>query len=126
MGSLIVTIEEDKESFAPGEPIRGTVRWEGFSKPGEVEIILTYRTEGSGVQDVDEIDSVVLPSSATSGSNSFSFRLPEGPYSFNGEYISLIWSIDALFETDDLAESAEFVLSPTGAVINLYESHQDS
>jgi len=44
----------------------------------------------------------------------FRFRLPEGPYSFSGKLISLLWAIEVVASPGDMAGRAGIVVSPSG------------
>lgn len=120
MASLSIELESKEKPLKPGETVRGTVSWQGISPQEELEIVLLYRTDGVGTLDIEEIDSLTVPSPASSGRQSFAFKLPEGPYSFEGSLISLIWAIEAASGNDEVDESVEFVLSPFDYPIRLH------
>jgi hypothetical protein len=56
------------------------------------------------------------------GQEKFEFALPEGPQSFSGKLISLIWAVELVVEKSKESQRIEFVLSPFDAEIVLGEA----
>ena len=52
------------------------------------------------------------------GSKDFAFPLPEGPYSFSGKLISLIWAMELTVSPGSETLRREITLSPTGREIS--------
>jgi len=65
----------------------------------------------------------VFPDPQTTDQRTFRFALPEGPYSFSGKLISIIWAIELILEPGPSVERREIVMSPSGReVVAAHES----
>ena len=107
---------------ATARPSSCPARWSrarspGISKePQSVELRLLWYTQGKGDQDV----AAGRPPwrCANPGEDEirpFDIRLPEGPFSFSGKLISLVWALEAVAEPGSRAERLEITVSPTRA-----------
>jgi len=98
-------------------PAPGPDRDDGGPDPtGEFEVRLGWRTRGKGNTDQDVVATVKT-------GRDFWFRLPaDGPYSFSGKLVSLVWAVEAERGSWPRKETVrqEFILSPTGREIELY------
>ena len=119
MDKLSILLDKDNAVFAPREMIRGTVRWDLDGNPARLDLSLFWYTAGKGSRDVGVVETQQIDSPGSSGSKDFSFSLPEGPYSFSGKLISLIWAIELTRPGGTEIERREFTLSPTGREIIL-------
>ena len=110
----------DRDALEPGERLTGTVEWDqGDAQGTSLWISLLWHTEGKGTEDSDTIDHVEFHSPARTGSQSFEFQLPSAPWSFSGQLISLIWTVEASLESTDLLSNAPFVSAPEGREVLL-------
>jgi len=119
MDKLSLTLHEDKAAFAPRETVRGTARWNLDANPRHLELSLFWYTAGKGTRDVGVIETYRLDEPGASGSKDFSFTLPEGPYSFSGKLISLIWAIEVTASPGSETTRHEITVSPSGREIVL-------
>jgi hypothetical protein len=117
MNALEVVIAGDQTAFRPGEEVRGAASWSLETPPENVELRLFWHTQGKGDEDVEILETIPLDAPGQKDRREFTFRLPEGPHSFSGKLISLLWSIEVVAQPGDLAGRAEIVLSPTGREI---------
>ena len=110
-------------SFRPGDEVSGRARWELDKRPREVVARLFWYTEGQGTQDVVVVQEETFPAPERQDERKFSFRLPEGPLSFSGRLISLIWAVEvvAIVATGDETGRVEIVISPDGYELRLPE-----
>ena len=115
-----IRTEFDNRSFVPGETIRGTVTWQTGETPSTIQLRLFHYTRGRGTQDVEIIEEREFPAPMSSGSESFAFALPQGPYSFSGKLVSLLWALELVVGEKGPVERWEFQLSPTGEEVDLY------
>ena len=83
-----------------------------------VEVRLRWRTEGRGESDgVVVVRSSSSPGPLSAGQLSlqpFSFRVPEGPWSFEGAVVRIVWQIEATVATDGSTQETELpvVIAP--------------
>ena len=119
MNQLDLTTQDRKLFFRPGEWIEGRAEWQLDRDARSVEVRLIWFTRGKGDTDVSVLDSQRIDAPARSDSRAYRFRLPEGPYSFSGKLISLVWAIELVAEGIKEAARLEFTLSPDGREIEL-------
>lgn len=114
--------------FAPGDEVTGTATWHLAEPPASVEVRLYWQTQGKGDQDVDVVARETAGGDSREGSFHnlgsdgalpFRFRLPEGPYSFSGKLISLLWGVELVAEPGGALGHVEIVVSPIGAEIRI-------
>jgi hypothetical protein len=123
MSELEIKTRGDKFSFLPGEELAGQVSWQ-LDSPSRIELRLFWRTEGKGTKDVKVVDRINFDNMKRQESREFKFQLPDGPYSFSGKLISLIWALELVVTSTDETERLEIVVSPTKSEILLYgEQH---
>ncbi len=113
-----ISIQLEETALRPGESVRGTVRWSA-AHVDSVEISVVWFTNGKGDMNHHTADSLTVSAPATTGTQNFSFKLPESPYSFSGKLVSLVWAIEAVLSPDEESERCEFTLSPNGREVVL-------
>ena len=119
MAQLSIHTELDNTQFVPGERLNGRVSWQGITGIGKAELRLFYYTSGKGTRDATVVDQREWTSPQETAQEGFSFELPEGPYSFSGTLISLIWALELVLAPGGKMERLEFTLSPTGQELDL-------
>ncbi len=119
MEKLSIALDEDKAAFAPRATVRGTVRWSLDAAPRRLELSLFWYTAGKGTRDVGVIETLPFDEPGAVGWKDFSFTLPDGPYSFSGKLISLLWALELTCSPGPETVRREIVLSPTGKEIVL-------
>ena len=107
-------------SFRPGDVVEGKAFWRLDPPPESVELRLFWYTEGKGDQDVGIVETIPYAGPAAEDRRSFQLRLPEGPYSFSGKLISLVWAIEVVAQPGDRVGRCEITVSPTGSEIRLH------
>ena len=117
MNSLRIGIHENRTEFEPGDELAGAVYWELKKAPRAVEVNLLWFTSGRGTEDSAVADTVRLENPQAGETRTFSFRLPESPYSFSGELIKLHWAVEAVAGSE--STRAEFTLAPGGHAVTL-------
>jgi hypothetical protein len=122
MSRLAIEISEDKKVFAPGETIKGTVKWQMDENPASLELSLFWYTAGKGTQDVGVVNSLKFDNPGSFGKKDFRFVLPNGPYSFSGKLISLIWALELTSIPSSQTERIEITVSPSGSEILLNQT----
>lgn len=106
-------------SFRPGDDVSGRASWQLDRQPDEVVARLFWYTQGKGTQDVVVIQEETFPAPGAQDQRKFSFRLPEGPFSFSGSLISLIWAVEVVALPGEESGRVEFTVSPTGDEIRV-------
>lgn len=119
MSELEIKTRDDRTEFLPGEELAGQVMWSLDSPPGRVELRLFWRTEGKGTKDVNIVAKIDFDNPRQQGIRDFRFQLPDGPYSFSGQLISLIWGLELVLGTAWGTERLDIVISPTKSEIAL-------
>ena len=120
MSHLSVALTDGRSSFRPGEAISGSAAWSLEEAPESVELRLFWHTQGKGDEDVGIAESVVFEAPGRQDKREFKLRAPEGPYSFSGKLVSLLWAVEVVAEPGSLAGRAEITISPTGEEVLLH------
>ena len=121
MDKLNIVLYEDRTTFAPRETVRGRLEWALEANPRYLELSLFWYTSGKGTRDVGVVGTAKFENCGTHGSKDFSFALPDGPYSFSGKLISLIWAVELTCHPGSETVRREITVSPTGREIVLGE-----
>lgn len=106
-------VELVEVGVAPGGAIQGRVMWDRRElHPKQVEVPLGWHTAGAG--DKDESAPLVerFEIGAGVGEIEFSFRAPDGPYSFSGKLLSIVWTVEAVVGTQSVR--VPVVIGPGG------------
>lgn len=101
-------------SFRPGDDVSGRAWWQLDRPPEEIVARLFWYTQGKGTQDIVIVQEEAFPAPGARDRREFSFCLPEGPYSFSGNLISLIWAVEVVAMPGEEAARVELTVSPTG------------
>jgi hypothetical protein len=87
-------VELDRGWSECGDYVSGTASWDGPKTPRSVRVTLQYRTEGRGNTDKADVTEVQLHAD-NQGYQQFQLKVPsQGPVSFDGNLISLIWEVE--------------------------------
>jgi hypothetical protein len=119
MNPIVIQLNGHATSFRPGDRVRGIASWSLAGDAGAIEIRLFWHTRGKGTTSVQVVQTQRIDTPKMRDQRAFEFTLPEGPYSFSGSLISLIWGIEAVVEGQADATRVEFVVSPTGREVLL-------
>ena len=113
MNDLRIELADGRRAFKPGESVEGRVTW-NVDRATSAEVRLFWYTRGKGTEDVGLVDTVALPNPQTTDQRTFRFALPEAPFSFSGQLISILWAIELIVEPGRSVERREIVMSPSG------------
>lgn len=119
MDKLSIYFREDKTIFAPGQAVHGAIQWSLEANPPALELSLFWYTMGKGTRDVGVVETQTVDRPGSCGSKDFSFTLPDGPYSFSGKLISLIWALELTCSEGNETVRQEITVSPTGQEVAL-------
>jgi hypothetical protein len=114
MSEISIVLKDRKESYRPGETVRGAAYWTLGGEPESVEVRLFWRTEGKGTTDTEIVAAKVFENPARTDRRDFALVLPDGPYSFAGKLIAILWSVEVVAEPGSEAGRQDIVASPTG------------
>lgn len=122
MSKMDILLQDGKTTYAPGETVRGRAQWTMEVTPRRLDLALFWYTTGKGTRDVGVIESIRFDDPGPHGTREFSFTLPEGPYSFSGKLISVVWAIELTCKPTEETARQEITVSPTGREIVLGEA----
>ena len=112
-------LRENKTSFRPGETIAGAVLWE-FEKPPQLaEVRLLWFTRGKGTEDGATIETVNLDAPPAADTREFQFTAPNGPYSFSGTLVALLWAVEFVAKPGGEFQRTEITIAPDAQEIAL-------
>lgn len=116
--SATIALENLSCQFRPFDEVRGTVNWQFDIPPKSFELRLFWFTNGSGGTDagVVEVKSLDLN---TFGKQTFSFTLPDSPYSFSGKLITLQWALEVVAKPSGQLALKEITCAPAGVALIL-------
>lgn len=125
--SIDIRLPDHRRQRIPGETIDIEVAWTSGQPVEEVEVRLLWRTQGRGDEEEGVVASERWPAAGTSGDRELEFRLPAGPWSYEGELLTIRWSVDAVVWPSGEHAEAEITLSPTGEALAplLHETVED-
>ncbi len=121
-----IETEDARTRFRPGEALRGAASWELPDEPRSLELRLLWYTAGIGTRDVGVVARLAFERPAASDRRDFALTLPEGPYSFSGKLISLVWALELVAADPDEVTRLELTVSPTGREVLLYPEEEAS
>lgn len=107
-------IELDEDVFEPGSEVCGRVIWRSIERPRELLVSLLWYTAGKGTEDVGIVDQQTVTQPPAEGRHDFRFLLPELPWSFSGELISLVWAVEANLEPGGRVDLVRLISAPGG------------
>jgi len=117
--SIKIQTAEERTAFRPAETIEGTFSWSLPVAPTHISLELFWTTRGKGKVDSEVVESVHVKHPAASGEERFGFKVPNGPYSFSGKLVSLLWGLRLVILPSQEQAQANLTISPTGQEINL-------
>ncbi len=120
MSELKILLREERLSYRPGETIEGVAGWRLDQPPSGVELRLFWFTRGKGTEDVGVVNSMNFPSPQLEEGRKFTFTLPQDPWSFSGQLISVIWALELVVQPGNQRSRLEIIVSPTGREIQLH------
>ena len=119
MSQLRIKLADERTAFSPGETIDGNVSWELDAMPQRAELQLIWNTQGKGTTDIEVVRTVPFHQPQASDIRHFTMQLPESPYTFSGQLISLIWNLELNIEPGDRSEAVEITIAPGGKEVLL-------
>ncbi|MEZ5333211.1 MAG: hypothetical protein R2991_14475 [Thermoanaerobaculia bacterium] len=115
--SIEVRLLEAKACRAPGETVRAEVRWSADFAPEGVEVRLLWETRGKGDREEGVAATVEVPAPARQGEHTVELTLPQGPWSYEGRLLQIVWLLDAVLWPSGEQARADLVVSPLGRAL---------
>lgn len=122
MSELKILLRDERKNFRGGETVEGVAGWRLEKPPTSVELRLFWFTRGKGTEDVGVVQTSRFDAPQLEEGRRFSFTLPNEPWSFSGQLVSLIWALELVIEPGEEAARVELVVSPTGREIQLHQN----
>jgi hypothetical protein len=117
--SMQINIDGDQSAFRPGETIHGSISWALPVAPAQISVELFWTTRGKGTVDSEVVQSKQIKQPAASGQERFLLVVPNGPYSFSGKLVSVLWGVRLIIHPSQEQAQVNLTVSPTGSEINL-------
>ncbi|SRR5258706_16121062 len=117
--TLAITLRNSDVRFKPNGRVEGLLSWDPASAPAWLEVRLVWHTEGKGTREVMVVGRVPLTDVRVGNQRTFSFTLPDMPYTYHGRILSILWSIDVfgpargIVRRDGRLATLPIVVSPT-------------
>lgn len=114
-----INLRDTEGRFRPQGRVEGSVSWGLGSGPEWLEVRLVWHTEGKGTSVVNVVGRVPLTDARVGNQRTFSFTLPEMPYTYHGRILSILWSIDVFgpargpLRREERIATLPIVVSPT-------------
>ena len=118
----IIEMQLNEKIIKPGGRVQGSVTWNLEKLPKDFEVRLFWVTRGIGTEDLQVVEKVSIEP-RKQGEFRLEFTLPEGPYSFSGKLISLVWAVECVANPSHHCARQEIIVSPTGGEILLGKDH---
>ena len=112
-------LRENQTAFRPGEMITGAVLWEFEKVPASAEVRLVWFTRGKGTEDGGIAAAVPFADAPAADTREFSFDAPNGPYSFSGTLIAVLWAVEFVATPGKEFQRIEIVIAPDAREIHL-------
>ena len=112
-------LRQNKTAFRPGEAIAGAVLWEFQKPPANAEVRLVWFTRGKGTEDGGIAVTVAFDAPPAADTREFSFDAPNGPYSFSGALIAVVWAVEFVAKPGNEFQRIEIVIAPGAREIQL-------
>ena len=107
----------------PRDVLEIEVEWTLDAPIDMLEARLFWHTVGRGLEDVSLVESQSIESPKPRDKRTFTFTLPEGPYSFTGALTSLQWAVELV--AGDTVARWDFVLGPDACEVKLGEGETE-
>ena len=117
--ALELTLEDGRIGFEPGARLTGVAAWSAPSPPRGMELRLSWAMHGRGGRDFKIAGTIPLPAPAASERRPFILTLPEGPYSFRGRLLALVWTLELVALPGEEKTHLDLIVAPGHETIEL-------
>jgi len=112
-------LQDHRTNFRPGETIEGAALWECPKAPKRAEVRLLWFTQGKGTTDTETVAREEFSNPLPGDTRTFTFTVPEAPYSFSGRLIALIWAVELVLEDEDEFQRISITVTPDGQEVSI-------
>jgi hypothetical protein len=119
MPLLEIELADPLGAFSPGETITGTATWQLDAAPRVAELHLVWNTRGKGTTDIEVVQTISFTHPQARDTRPFTIKLPDAPYTFSGQLISLLWNLELNLEPGDHCRTLEIIVAPGGKEVLL-------
>lgn len=119
MAELTLNTEGDHRWFRPGTSVSGEAAWRLETAADAIEVRLFWHTSGAGARDVGVVDSLRIHRPGPRGQARFRLQIPDGPYSFTGQLITLRWAVELVVVPSGENDRRDLVVGPRPVEIRL-------
>lgn len=109
---LKLTTKDGRLEFGPLDTIEGRAVWKLKDRPDRVRLFLMWYTMGKGDEDAGIVDEIEFDGADIDEDRPFSLKLPDQPYSFEGQLISLQWVLELVSSGPDEVMRLDIMMSP--------------
>jgi hypothetical protein len=113
----MLQLRVNRTGFSPGDTVTGTATWQLDSPPKDATLHLLWTTKGKGTTDIEIVQTQHFSNPQARDNQPFTINLPNAPYTFSGQLISLIWKLE--LNVDDQTEALEIIIAPNGREVLL-------
>jgi hypothetical protein len=121
-----IKIHGVRAGYRPGTSLSGSVEWNAHTAPHSISIKLFWVTSGAASRQIGVVRTCVIERPNPTGTSHFEFRLPEGPWSFEGALVSLAWVVEAVLAPSKQSAHVIFSMSPENWQFELYPRQEAS
>ncbi|MBI1370319.1 MAG: hypothetical protein GC162_16920 [Planctomycetes bacterium] len=114
MSIVTLHLAENRTAFAPGQTIAGRIEWRLDQPADAIELRLVWHTAGKGTRDAAIAQTHRIERPGSVSSEAFEMTAPNGPYSFSGKLISILWAMEAVIEPSESSTRIDLVIAPGG------------
>jgi hypothetical protein len=119
MTDLKIEFDQNRQTFEPGEDLAGEVSWSLDKPVNALELRLFWFTRGKGTEDAGVVQTMKFEGPQSQETRPFQFRLPDAPYSFSGQLISLVWALELIVYPSKDMSRREFIMGPDGKEVRV-------
>src|SRR5690348_448767 len=106
MADIHIELSNGRLEYGQNEMLEGKVRW-NVDQAKSAILRFFWRTEGKGIQDLGLQEELSFDTPRTMDERSFRFKVPAGPWSYDGKLVSIRWTLEFQVEPGGHVESLD-------------------
>lgn len=108
------SINAGSRAFRPGQKVYVDVGWNLTTQPEWMQLRLVWTTTGKGNEEIELASSETFEPKSKRGTHRLLVTLPERPYSFSGQLVSIVWAFELVALPTRESLRVVFVMGPGG------------